>query len=125
MPYWRHLTSGALHLNCCDSCGAYRHPPGPVCPKCRTIGDKWAAVSGKAVLKSYTTIHHPVHPLLADQTPYIITLVELEEGVRLVSGIPPGIDVKLEVGMPLQCQIVAIDDSYALPFFLPIGQKLP
>lgn len=124
-PYWQHLAKGGLYLNCCEACGAHRHPPGPVCPKCRTIGNGWAPVSGRATLKSYTTIHHPVHPLLANHSPYIITLVELEEGVRLVSGIPSGLQVKLEVGMALECRVVAIDDDFALPFFLPVGTEYP
>ena len=60
--------------------------------------------------------------MLADQVPYIITLVELEEGVRLVSGIPPGMEVELKVGMPLQCKVIQYDDRFALPYFLPLEQ---
>ena len=122
-PYWQYLVRGVLKLNFCHKCDTYRHPPGPVCPKCRTIGNEWAAVSGRGALKSYTTVYHPVHKLLADHTPYIITLVELEEGVRMVSGIPAGLKVELKVGMPLQCRVMAIDNHFALPFFLPIGTE--
>jgi len=121
-PYWRHLAQGALQLNHCDHCSAFRHPPGPVCPKCRTIGDSWARVSGRATLHSFTRVLHPVHPILAELTPYVITLVDLEEGPRLVSGIPQGLDVVLKVGMPLQCKVVRFDERYALPYFLPVEQ---
>jgi uncharacterized OB-fold protein len=121
-PYWRHLASGTLQLNRCDACGAFRNPPGPVCPKCRTIGDSWAPVSGRATLNSFTEVHHPVHPILAERTPYVVTLVDLEEGVRMVSGIPSGMTASLTVGMPLRCKVVAFDKDFALPYFLPIDE---
>lgn len=119
-PYWRHLAAGALHLNRCEACGVFRNPPGPVCPRCRTIGDVWAPVSGRATLHSFTIVRHAVHPRLARATPYVVTLVDLEEGVRMVSGLPEGMQAALEVGMPLQCRIVQFDDHFALPYFLPI-----
>ena len=121
-PYWRHLAGGALHLNRCDGCGTFRHPPGPVCPRCRSIGGSWVPASGHAALASFATVRHPVHPRLADRVPYVFTVVELEEGVRMVSGIPQGRRFALEVGMPLACEVVRIDERFALPYFLPIGQ---
>jgi uncharacterized protein len=120
LPYWRHLADGALHLNRCEACGAFRNPPGPVCPKCRTIGAAWAPVSGAARLHSFTTAHHAVHPFLSTVTPYVITLVDLQEEVRMVSGIPPGMRFNLTVGMPLQCRVISFDERFALPYFLPV-----
>jgi uncharacterized OB-fold protein len=118
-PFWRHLATGVLHLNRCDACGTFRHPPGPVCPACRTIGGSWAPVSGRATLQSYTVVHHPVHAVLTDHLPYVVTLVDLEEGVRMVSGVPHGTSVRLSVGMPLRCRVVRFDERFALPYFLP------
>jgi uncharacterized protein len=123
-PYWRYLASGVLHLNRCDACGAFRHPPGPVCAKCRKIGDSWAPVSGRARMHSFTTVYHPVHALLGSVTPYIVTLVDLEEGVRMVSGIPRGMTVDLKVGMPLVCTVTRVDERFALAYFLPTEQRL-
>jgi hypothetical protein len=51
--------------------------------------------------------------------PYTVTLVALEEGVRMVSGLPAGMDARLVVGMPLRCRVIAHDARYALPYFLP------
>ena len=123
MPYWRHLAGGTLHLNCCNYCGAARHPPGPICPKCRSFNGSWKPASGKATLHSFTEVRHAVHSLLAAAVPYTVTLVDLEEGVRLVSGIPPGRKVSLRVGMPLQCEVIKFDDKFALPYFVPTGDQ--
>jgi uncharacterized OB-fold protein len=121
MPYWRHLAGGTLHLNYCEDCGASHHPPSPICPKCRSFNTGWKPATGRATLNTFTEVRHPVHPLLAPVTPYVITLVDLEEGVRLVSGIPHGMKVELSVGMALQCKVVKIDERFSLPYFLPVG----
>jgi uncharacterized protein len=119
-PFWRHLAAGTLHLNCCEDCGASHHPPSPVCPKCRSFNTGWKPASGKGKLKSFTEVRHPVHTLLGPHVPYIITLVELEEGVTMVSGIPAGMKVDLKVGMKVECRVVRHDDRFALPYFLPV-----
>ena len=118
-PYYRHLAEGTLHLNCCNDCGSAHHPPSPICPKCRSFNTGWKPASGRATLNSFAVARHPVHPMLDPKVPYIITLVDLEEGVRLVSGIPEGVKVDLEVGMALECKVISFDDDFALPYFLP------
>ncbi len=120
-PFWTHLAEGTLHLSTCDDCGVAHHPPSPICPKCRSFNIGWKPASGRATLNSFAVARHAVHPLLADQVPYTITLVDLEEGVRLVSGIPQGVEVDLKVGMPLECKVVRIDEKLSLPYFLPVA----
>lgn len=120
-PFWTHLANGTLHLSTCEDCNKAHHPPSPICPHCRSFNIGWKPASGKATLNTYAVARHAVHPLLADQVPYTITLVDLEEGVRLVSGIPHGMEVDLEIGMPLECKVVKIDDALSLPYFLPAG----
>jgi uncharacterized OB-fold protein len=99
------------------------HPPSPICPQCRSFNTGWKPASGRATLNSFTEVRHPVHPLLASQVPYIVTLVDLEEGVRLVSGIPPEETVALRVGMPLRCKVIRFDELFALPYFLPADDE--
>jgi uncharacterized protein len=120
LPFWQHLARGRLHLNCCEDCDSVRHPPSPICPKCYSFRNSWIPATGKGVLHSFTEVRHPVHPMLTPLTPYTVTLIDLEEGVRIVSGIPHGIKVDLKVGMQLECRIVKFDERFALPYFLPI-----
>ena len=63
--------------------------------------------------------------MLGGKVPYTITLVELEEGVRMVSGLPMGQTAALRIGMPLRCQVVRFDARFALPYFLPDESSLP
>jgi uncharacterized OB-fold protein len=123
-PYWQHLAKGQLHLSTCEDCNKAHHPPSPICPHCRSFNIGWAPASGRATLNTFAEALHPVHPMLEPQVPYIITLVDLEEGVRLVSGIPHGVSVELKVGMDLQCKVIQFDEAFALPYFLPIGAEV-
>lgn len=120
-PFWRHLAAGVLHVNTCLDCGGAHHPPAPICPHCRSFNTGWRPARGGAVLKSYAVARHAVHPMLAPQVPYVITLVELDEGVRMVSGLPAGVQADLRIGMPLRCHVVRFDARFALPYFLPDG----
>ena len=124
-PFWRHLADGVLHLNCCLDCGGAHHPPSPICPTCRSFNTGWRPAIGRATLKSFAVAHHAVHPMLGSKVPYTITLVELEEGVRMVRGLPMGQTTALRIGMPLRCQVVRFDARFALPYFLPDESSLP
>ena len=120
-PFWAHLRSGTLHLATCDDCGKAHHPPGPICPHCRSFNIGWKPASGKGTLKSFAVAHHAVHLLLADKVPYTITLIDLEEGVRMTSGLAKGFEGELRVGMAVECEVEKIDDRLSLAVFKPVG----
>jgi uncharacterized OB-fold protein len=115
--FWDGIQRGQLLIQRCTGCGELRHPPGPMCPACHSL--EWDAVpaSGRGSVYSYVVFHHPAIPPFDYPNP--IALVELEEGVRIVSnlvGIAPG-DIK--IGMPVVCRIAEVEDGYKLPQFHP------
>jgi len=75
-------------------------------------------VSGRGTLYSYTVCYKPAHPAFADATPYNIAIVELEEGVRLMSSVVGDHDA-LEVGMPLEVVFDQVTDEVIVPRFRP------
>jgi len=113
--YWEGISRRELLIQQCASCGQMRHPPGPGCPKCRSL--EWHAVkaSGRAKLHSFVVVHQPRIPSL--QYPLPVLLVELEEGVRLIAngvGLP---EKDIVVDMPLRLDWVEIEPGYVLPAF--------
>ena len=82
--FWNGVRDGQLRIQRCAHCGRVRHPPGPMCPECRSL--EWEAVtsSGRGSIYSWVISHHPTEP---DAEPRIVVLVELEEGVRLVANL--------------------------------------
>lgn len=115
--FWEGARRGRLLVQGCASCGRLRHPPRPMCPSCRSL--EWEAVpaSGRGEVYSFVVHHHP--PVPGFETPYVVALVQLEEGVRLVSNLVEVRPGDVRVGMPVEATFVAVDEELTLPMFRP------
>ena len=101
----------------CSDCGTWRHIPRDMCAKCSSFNWEWQRSSGKAKLFSWTTATQPMMPQFAESVPYSPAVVELEEGVRMVTwliGVKPE---ELELGMPLQVAFDDVTPEVTLPKF--------
>jgi uncharacterized protein len=76
-PFWAAAREHRLVAARCSSCGAFRSPPTPFCPKCRSQEITWVELSGAAELYSFTIVRHPPAPELKDSVPYVIGIVKL------------------------------------------------
>lgn len=79
---------------------------------------QWQVSSGKGTLYSYAVVHHPQVP--AFDYPLVVGLVELEEGVRIVSNVVDCTRDEVEVGMALEVCWLEADDDVTLPQFRPV-----
>ena len=82
-PYWDGLNEGRLLLQQCAACRKIRHYPRPVCDACYSMEVAWIEASGRGRVHSWTVAHHPFHPGFKEELPYIVAIVDLEEGVRM------------------------------------------
>jgi uncharacterized OB-fold protein len=82
--FWDAVEERRLVVPRCTSCGKWIWQPRPMCPSCRTPDPKWTEVTGEGVVASWTVLHPPVLPVWADQLPFVVLLVELDEGVRMI-----------------------------------------
>ena len=105
--FYRLLGEGKLMGARCRSCGRLLVPPRPVCPACYGSEMEWVELKGEGVVETYTVIH--VAPQqFAEEAPYVVAIVKLDEGVRLpgrLVGVAPkdikvGMRVKVEFGEP-------------------------
>jgi uncharacterized OB-fold protein len=106
-----------LRFQRCSDCGRWRHIPRDMCAKCGSFKWEWAQSSGKGKLFSWTTATQPMMPQFAESVPYSPVVVEVEEGVRLVTwltGIKPE---ELELEMPLQVAFDDVTSEVTLPKF--------
>lgn len=106
-----------LVIQRCCSCGTLRHPPGPMCPQCRSLAWDTVESCGRASLYSWVVAHHPRHP--AFDAPYLVAVVELEEGTRLITNLVDLAPDELEIGMPLRLRWLDADPDLTLPVFRP------
>jgi hypothetical protein len=79
----------------------------------------WTKVSGKGEIYSWTTIYHPVSPVWEKEIPYIVAIVELEEGVRLASNLIDCQPQWLYIGMPVEVVFEEVTEEVTLPKFRP------
>jgi uncharacterized OB-fold protein len=108
---------GRLLIQRCEGCGVLQHPPTPVCPDCGSFDRGVVEPSGRGRVHSFVVNHHPQVPGFA--YPLVVAVVELDEGVRLVSNLV-GVDpADVWIGMAVEAELVAVDDELTLPMFRP------
>ena len=83
--YWASARDGKLSLQRCALCQTFRFPPGYSCRKCGSTDAEWVSVSGRGTIYSFTIVRRGPTPEFASITPYILALVELDEGPRILS----------------------------------------
>jgi len=115
--FWEGVDRGELLIQHCTSCGRLRHPPRPMCPNCQSL--EWDTVqsSGRGNVFSFIIPHYPQVPMF--EYPYVVAVIALEEGTRLISNvidIDPG---DVSIGMPVEVKFVKVDDELTLPLFAP------
>ncbi|MCG8927054.1 bifunctional MaoC family dehydratase N-terminal/OB-fold nucleic acid binding domain-containing protein [Lentzea sp. CC55] len=115
--FWEGTRRGELRIQRCGGCGLLRHPPGPMCPECGATKPTYLVSDGRGVVYSYVVHHHPQVP--GKQTPFVIALVELDEGVRMLGELDgePGIGQRVEV------VFTKVDDELTMPSWRPRADR--
>ncbi len=106
-----------LRFQRCGGCGAWRHMPRESCNACGSFEWTWEKSSGKGTLFSWTVIHRAVHPGFEAELPYASVVVELEEGVRLVSRVKDVPVEALRLGLPLKVGFEEVTPEVTLHYF--------
>jgi uncharacterized OB-fold protein len=121
IPFWEAAKEGRLVVQRCRACGDHYFYPRDHCPRCGSADVEWREASGRGRLVSYVINHRPMPP--ADPSvPQVIALVELEEGVRMLTNVvdtPPDPDL-LPLDAEVQVGFVARGDGQ-LPVFRLAG----
>lgn len=117
--FWNGLRDNKLLIQRCAGCGRLRHPPRPMCPHCRSLDWDTVESSGRGTVYSYVMPHEPKFPFF--EYPYVVVLVELEEGVRLVSNLTGIEPADVRTGMPVEVYYQSFDDDLVLHQFRPAG----
>ncbi|WP_078913664.1 MULTISPECIES: bifunctional MaoC family dehydratase N-terminal/OB-fold nucleic acid binding domain-containing protein [unclassified Streptomyces] len=113
--FWDGVRDHKLLIQRCTSCAALRFPWLPGCNACASPDWDTVEASGAGTVFSYVVMHHPPFP--AFDPPYAVALVELAEGVRMVSNITGVPYDKVRIGLPVQLEFLRVDDGLELPVF--------
>ncbi|MEE8374173.1 MAG: Zn-ribbon domain-containing OB-fold protein [Dehalococcoidia bacterium] len=113
--FWEGVKNHQLLLQRCKQCATWLHPPRPMCPKCQSMEQEWAPSSGRGTVHSWVTYNESPHP--AFKAPYSVVLVELEEGVRLISNLVDAAPGEISIGMPVEVVFDDVAEDLTLPKF--------
>ena len=118
--YWQSAADGKLVLQRCLTCDAFQFYPRALCVVC--AGEtEWVDASGRGTLYTFTVIRQNRSAAFAGLSPYAVGIIELEEGVRMMSNIVDCDVDRLEVGMALEVVLLKAADDVGLPFWRPAG----
>ncbi len=116
-PFWDGARSGELRMQQCARCGHIRYPIGRICPDCLEEGHDWVPLSGRGEVYSSIVFHQVYDKAFADDVPYSVALVQLDEGPRMFSnvvGVPPS---EVRVGDRVRVVFDRVTEEVTIPRF--------
>jgi len=116
--FWEACERGELVAQKCPSCTKLWHPPRPMCPDCHTTEKEIAKLSGKGKVLNWVKQVHP--PAFFFSESPIAALVELEEGIRLVTNVVGVSSEDMRNGMKVSVGFEKTQGGKAVPVFHPV-----
>ena len=116
-PYWQAAHEGRLDIPLCGDCGKHHFYPRAICPYCHSDNLNFDTVSGRGEVHTFTIARRPAGPAFADDVPYVIALIELEEGPRMMSRIQTDDPDAVQIGARVEVTFVKATDEITFPYF--------
>jgi len=116
-PYWQAAQEGRLVLQQCTDCGTHRFIPRLLCPACGADAAEWTEASGSGQIHSLTTVHRGPTPAFRDHVPYVVALIDLIEGPRMMANIVGEGALEAAIGDAVRVCFEARADSARVPQF--------
>ena len=116
-PYWQAAHEGRLDIPLCGDCGKHHFYPRAICPHCHSDNLKFDTVSGRGEVHTFTIARRPAGPAFADDVPYVVALIELEEGPRMMSRVQTDDPESVRIGAKVEVTFVKASDEVTFPYF--------
>jgi uncharacterized OB-fold protein len=116
-PFWDAAREHRLSLPHCGSCGQYHFYPRELCPHCYSDDLEWLDASGKGEVYSYTIARKPGGPAFAPDVPYVIAMIALDEGPRMLTNIITGDVESVRIGARVTVSFDDVTPELTLPKF--------
>jgi uncharacterized OB-fold protein len=115
--FWEATKKEELRMQKCIDCGHIRYPIGPVCTKCLSDKFTWEKLSGKGKVFNKIVIHQVYNKAYADDVPYNVVMVKLDEGPKMFSNIVDSENDAIAIDMPVEVVFDHVTDDVAIPKF--------
>ena len=118
-PYWEAAKAHRLVLQQCEDCEQHQFYPRGVCRHCLSSRLAWREASGRGTVYSCTVNHRPPHPGFAERVPFVLAIVELAEGPRMMCNVVQCDPETVRIGMAVTVTFEDVTDEITLPQFRP------
>jgi uncharacterized OB-fold protein len=114
-PFFAGLEDGELRLQRCERCHRYQFPPRPFCTQCSSRALSWQRAAGQGTIYSLTVCYRAGLPELSERVPFVVGLVDLVEGIRLLAPLELEPD-QAAIGLPVSAVFNRTPDRVKLAF---------
>jgi len=120
-PFWEACRREELVIQRCTACTAFRHPPSPICWRCRSFDHRWERVSGRGTVFSHAIVHRAFLPDVEAHVPYTVVVVALDDadGVRVISNLLEAAPGQVAIGLRVEVVFEAVTADVTVPRFRP------
>ncbi len=122
-PFWTATRDRRLVIQWCPACEEPVWYPREICPRCLGHDHEWRDASGEGTVDAVTVMHRPGFPQMADRVPYTVAMIELSEGVRMMSNVVGCEPYDVQPGMAVTLTWEALSDGRHLPLFEPAHER--
>jgi len=117
--WWEAVERGELLIQRCASCGSYQFYPRVLCTRCWSEDLGWVQAIGSGRIWTFTVVRMPGHAAWAPDVPYVIALIELDEGPRMMSRVVDSDPREVRVGQRVRVNFRRLSPSESeLPVFV-------
>jgi len=115
--FWEGVKQHKLVFQKCTDCGLFVHRPRTMCPRCLSTEKEWVPSEGKGKVYGWVNFVYANASYPGIKVPYPVVIVELLEGVRMISNIHDETVEEIYIGMPVEVVFDDLADDLTLPKF--------
>lgn len=120
-PFWDATRGGELIIQQCPTCGHRQFYPRNLCVACGA-SPEWLVTSGRGTVYTYSVVQQYMLPPFKNMLPYVVVMVDLDEGVRMMGNLID-IDVdEIRIGMAVEVAFVSAREDLTVPYWRPVRE---
>lgn len=119
-PFWEGAKEGRLLVKTCRSCGHADHPPYLFCTQCGAEDCEWREAQGRAKVVTYAISQYGVPAPFVDDLPYVLAMIDLPEGPRMITNIVECDHASLRRGLEVEVVFPPERGDFVLPVWRPV-----
>ena len=121
-PFWEGCRNHEFLLPNCRRCHSYWFPPTILCPECLSTEWDWVKASGRGRVYSFGVYHRLYHPGFREDVPYVLAVVSLDEGPRVIGSLVDCAPEDVECEIPIEVVFEDVTDEVTLFKFRKVAE---